>query len=257
MNIKVCCPSWKRPKVETLKYLPFCRVYVDDSEHKEYCKQNTGADIIKCPKGIQGNLCRVRNYILDQEFQAGADVVLIIDDDMRGIFYHEHRQKCLVPAEDFLFVIEKFSIMAKDIGAYFWGLNCNEDPQSYRENTPFSTLSYIGGPFQCFLKGNTCYYDERLPLKEDYDMTLQQLNKHRIIFRVNKYFYDVKQSKQAGGCAAIRNLKREKQQLELLKKKWGNKIVRIDTLNRNHRTAKKRTMTFDYNPVIRAPIKGL
>ena len=29
MQISVCCPSYKRPKVETLEYLPFCKVYVD------------------------------------------------------------------------------------------------------------------------------------------------------------------------------------------------------------------------------------
>ena len=33
MNISVCCPSYKRPIVKTLKYLPFCKVYVDGSEY--------------------------------------------------------------------------------------------------------------------------------------------------------------------------------------------------------------------------------
>ena len=32
MKISVCCPSYKRPIVKTLKYLPFCKVYVDDEE---------------------------------------------------------------------------------------------------------------------------------------------------------------------------------------------------------------------------------
>ena len=30
MKISVCCPSYKRPKVETLEYLPFIKIYVDD-----------------------------------------------------------------------------------------------------------------------------------------------------------------------------------------------------------------------------------
>lgn len=71
MQISVCCPSYKRPKVETLEYLPFCKVYVDGKEFDEYKKQNPGATIIKCKDGVQGNVARVRNYILDTEFRGG------------------------------------------------------------------------------------------------------------------------------------------------------------------------------------------
>jgi sensor c-di-GMP phosphodiesterase-like protein len=135
-------------------------------------------------------------------------------------------------------------------------VNVSDDKQSYRENAPFSTVSYIGGPFQVFLKGNEIYYDERLPLKEDYDMTLQQLNKYRVVLRANKFFYSVKQSEQAGGCATYRNLEREKKQLEMLQKKWGKKIVRIDNNNRSHNLKKEKTK-IDYNPIIKPPIKGI
>lgn len=234
--------------METLDYLPFCRVYVAESEFEDYKKQNKGADIVAVPNKVQGNLCRIRNYILDEEFKNNADVVLIIDDDMKGVYYWENNKKHIVEASDFLGFIEKYSIMAKDIGAYFWGVNINCDKKCYREMTPFSTISYIGGPFQCFLKGGSCRYDERLPLKEDYDMTLQQLNKYRVAFRVNKFFYDVKQSQQAGGCASYRNLVKEKEQFELLQKKWGKKIVKID---------KQSVKKFDYNPIIKVPIKGV
>jgi Na+/phosphate symporter len=40
-------------------------------------------------------------------------------------------------------------------------------------------------------------------------MTLQQCNKYRGCLRVNKYHYNCKQSKQAGGCATYRNYMRE------------------------------------------------
>ena len=255
MKISVCCPSYKRPKVETLDYLPFCRVYVDNKEAEEYIKQNPGADIVACPDGVQGNLCRVRNYIIKEELKDN-DAVLIIDDDLKGIYYHEKLERHKVESDEFMFFLEKYSVMAKDLGAYFWGVNVNPDPQCYREYTPFSTTSYIGGPFQCFLKGNDCFYDENLPLKEDYDMTLQQLNKHRVVLRVNKFFYDCKQSVQAGGCATYRNIEREKSQLLLLQKKWGSKIVKFDTSDRSHSSTKNKKI-IDYNPVIKAPIKGV
>lgn len=257
MKISVCCPSYKRPKVKTLDYIPYCKVYVDVDEYENYIKANKGYEenIVSVPKGIQGNLCRIRNYILKQELKEN-DVCLIIDDDLKGIYYWEGLKENKVNAEQLRIFLEKYSIIAKDIGARFWGVNCNADPQCYREYSPFSTVSYVGGPFQCFLKGNDLFYDENLPLKEDYDMTLQQLNKYRVVLRVNKFFYKCEQSTIAGGCATYRNIDREIEQLNLLQKKWGSKIVKWDNNSRNHKS-KKRRKVVDYNPVIIVPIKGI
>lgn len=256
MDVRVCCPSYRRPKVETLDYLPYCKVYVDRSEYDAYKAANRpDAAIIACEDGVQGNLCRVRNYILKKEFEDGADAVLIIDDDMQYVGYWEGAEKVKVTADMMLGIIEKYSIMARDMGVFFWGANCNDDKQTYCENTPFATVSYIGGPFQVFLNGNDCWYDERLPLKEDYDMTIQQCNKHRAVLRVNKMFYSCRQSEQAGGCAVYRNTEKEKEQFELLQKKWGKKIVRRDASTARF-TGKKKKIE-DYNPVIRIPIKGV
>jgi hypothetical protein len=46
MNISICIPSYKRPKVETLDYIPDAHVYVDESEAEEYRKANPDANII-------------------------------------------------------------------------------------------------------------------------------------------------------------------------------------------------------------------
>ncbi len=261
MKISINCPSYKRPKVETLDYLPFCKVWVDNKEYDDYIKANPGFEdnIISCPDGIQGNLCRIRNYILDQEFNNGADVVLIIDDDLKGIYRYVGSkeypyEKELIQANEFEEFIEKYSILCDEFGFKFWGLMCNGDALSYRQYTPFSTVSYIGGPFQCFLN-NPLRYDENLPLKEDYDMTLQQCNKYRGVLRINNCYYDCKQSKQAGGCATYRNYEREEQQLRELQKKWGSKIVKIDKA-KNH-NQKKKKVNIDYNPIIHIPIKGV
>lgn len=261
MKISINCPSYKRPKVETLDYISTCKVWVAEREYKDYLEANPGREdnIISVPNEVQGNLCRIRNYILDNELKDN-DVVLIIDDDFKSIgrFVNEGNygyKEELLNEEQVYQMLEKFSILCDDLGFKFWGLMCNRDSLSYRQTTPFSTVSYIGGPFQCFLKGNELRYDERLPLKEDYDMTLQQCNKYRGCLRVNAYHYDCKQSKQSGGCATYRNYEREKQQLEALQRKWGKWIVKIDTaLNHN---AKKEKTNIDYNPIIKIPIKGV
>lgn len=262
MNISVNAPSYKRPdQVLTLNYLPFCRIWVDHSEYEDYKANYPDAEIISCPEGVQGNLCRIRNYILKKEFERGMDVVLIIDDDLNRIerfVWNEHtrfgyeREK--VEADEFLTFLEKYSLLAQDLGAKFWGVNVNTDNMCYRHCSPFSTVSYIGGPFQCFLKGNRCWYDENLPLKEDYDMTLQQLNLERVVLRVNAYHYICKQSIQPGGCASYRNRDYEREQLMAFRKKWGSKIVKIDTTNKGKTDKQKK---LDYNPIIIIPIKGI
>ena len=261
LKISINCPSYKRPKVETLDYLKTCKVWVAEREYEAYLHENPGfeANIISVPNEVQGNLCRIRNYILDHEL-AENDAVLLIDDDMHAVGRFEpiglygYYEKVL-DEEELYDMLEEYSILCDDFGFKYWGIMCNKDALSYRQTTPFSTVSYIGGPFQVFLKGNPLRYDEALPLKEDYDMTLQNCNKYRGCLRVNKYHYDCQQSKQKGGCATYRNYEQEIQQLEALQKKWGSDIVKIDNvLNHN---AKKEKRSIDYNPIIHIPIAGV
>lgn len=265
MKISINCPSYKRPKVETLDYISTCKVWVAEKEYQDYIKANPEYEknIISVPNEVQGNLCRIRNYILDHELKDN-DVCLIIDDDMQSIGHFEPKKAkyglygyddILLTEKDLYQMLEHYSILCSDWGFKFWGVACNCDALTYRQTTPFSTVGYIGGPFQCFLKGNECRYDERLPLKEDYDMTIQQCNKYRGCLRVNKYHYNCKQSKQKGGCATYRNYERERRQLHLLQKKWGGDIVAIDTVKNQNQ--KRESKEMDYNPILHIPIKGV
>lgn len=261
MKIAVCSPSYKRAdNVRTLKYLPYCRIYVAYEEYEDYKANYPDFDIVQCAKGVQGNVSRVRNYILRQELEKnGADVCVIIDDDLTaleryyyadGWGYNKHR----LTADEFLQFVEKYTIMAQDAGVKLWGVNCNPDYMVYRYSTPFSFLCFVGGPFQAFLKGNDCYYDESLPLKEDFDMTLQQLNRNRRVLRVNSHHYICEQSTIKGGCASYRNIEKEREQFELLRRKWGSRIVKQDMTNKGKSS---KTKVIDYNPIIKPPIKGV
>ena len=262
MKISVNVPSYKRPtNIKTLEYLPYVRVWVDGSDYDAYKKANPKAKIVKCADGVQGNLCRVLNYILNEEFKRGMDVVLILDDDISYIERFEVSditgygyERYKLSADEVMVMIEKYSIMAKDLGAKFWGININPDQRCYHHNTPFSTKSYIGGPFRCHLKGSRCRYDERLFFKDDYDMTLQQLNMERVVLRVNAYHYICEQSTNVGGLAAYRNRDREYEQCEMLIKKWGGHIFSYDETNKGHTSKEKK---LDYNLIMKIPIKGV
>lgn len=195
MRISVNIPSYKRPKVESLDYLPFCKVWVDEDEFNMYKNKNEGANIISIPSGIQGNVARVRNYILDEEFKKN-DVVCIIDDDIKGFYRYDRGSKngliCkVIGKENFIDFLEANSLLCKELGFRLWGMNLNKDPLSYTDYTPFSFSSVILGPFSCHLK-NDIRYDVRIPLKEDYDLAIQHLNKYRGILRLNMCHYSAR-----------------------------------------------------------------
>lgn len=263
-EIIVACPSYHRYVVETLRYIPFCKVYVAPEEYNDYLEFNPKRkeNIVKCEKGVQGNVSRVRNYILNTEFENGADIICIVDDDLRTIEHFEMSEdgtyayeKVKVKSNELLDFIYRYSLLCHDWGFKMWGVNINSDTMSYRQYSPFSTTSVVLGPFGVFLKGMQCRYDEKLPLKEDYDMTLQNMNLYRGVLRLNKYHYVCRQSEQKGGCAMYRNMEREREQFELLRKKWGSDIVKLDRSNKGR--SKKKRKYIDYNPTIRVPIKGI
>lgn len=257
LNLTICAPSYRRPRgVDTLKYLPSCRIYVSRVEEKAYRLANPNADIVAVAPRYQGNLCRIRNHILDCEMGPGR-AVLIIDDDLQGIWRWEKlTRKRLETEADVLAFVHRYTALCVEWGCVAWGINVNSDGQVYREQTPFSLRSYVGGPFMVHVN-HKLRYDERLPLKEDYDFTLQVLNKHRKLLRVNAYYYLTLQMAQVGGCAEYRNIEAEREQLAALQRKWGREIVRADALatSRNHLTTKRRAI--DVNPVIHPPIRGV
>lgn len=246
MKVKFFSPSYKRPqKSITQKNYPDVKLVVKEDEADEYLKN--GNDILICPNEAQGNVARIRNWILNNLYD-DADCIVILDDDCSyiGRYYEQNRYKFSM--DELTEFSEVYSMLCNELGFKFWGLNTVFDKGAYREYTPFSFIQFIGGPFQAHLKESTIRYDEELPLKEDYDISLQHILKYKGCLRVNFAHYEVKQAEQVGGCAAYRNLDREKQQFFALQKKWGKDVIQRD---------KKSKRSFDFNPKINVPLKGV
>ena len=241
-EIKYYAPTYKRPDgCFTQKYLPFVKYVVAEFEAEDYLRN--GLDCWVVPDSAQGNLCRIRNYILDH---GDSDKIVIVDDDMKYIAQWQKQKQIRLSADQFLEFCEMAYNLVDELDIKFWGLNLLPDKGAYREYTPFAFTATIGGPFQAF-NNLDLRYDENLPLKEDYDLSLQVLNKYRRTMRFNAYHYVVDQHINKGGCANYRTLAREKEQLVLLQKKWGNDIVKID----------KGAKGYDINPIIKSPVKGV
>ena len=245
----IASPSWMRARTAfTHEYFEDVNYVVCKSQAEGY--RERGLNVWECPDSAQGNLCRVRNWILDN---TKIKNVLIIDDDFSALGFYDGHIKLKFSSAEAIEVIESYFDLANQLGVKFWGVNCSSDKGVYSEHKPFSFNNYIGGPFQAFINC-PLRYDEALPLKEDYDMTLQVMNRYRKALRVNHLHYMVKQHTNKGGCASYRTVKKEQEQFKLLEKKWGSKIVRTDSRDRKGQV--KETL-YDINPIIKIPIAGI
>lgn len=253
-RIAICIPSYRRAdKVRTLGVCPFATVYVDEHDADAYRERND-AEIFVMPDGIQGNIARVRNWILEHEFANGADAVCMMDDDIRGFGefrgrpdYYGYIRDWFGPDQMAAF-IERNTELCSDLGLTMWGVNTIYSNRQYHQSEPFSLTKVILGPFSVHLS-RRFRYDASIPLKEDYDMFLQHMERDRAVLRINSAFYDNGGSNLAnGGCASQRSSKAEESQFDALQRKWGNGIIARD------KSSKRK---FDFNPIVHVPIQGV
>lgn len=266
IKIAYASPSYRRPVCRTARYIKKTNVYIDKSDEEAYREANKGyGNIVVCKDGIQGNLPRVRNYILDQEFGNGADIVVMMDDDINYIGYFDVDEingfgyvKNKIPGKEIDDFILYGSLLCQEWGFGMWGCNHYEEPLYYNHFSPFSTQNSCVGQFMVFIKDDL-RFDEKLPLKEDYDMSIQQLNKYRGTLTLKFCYCKGDFGKLAGGTAVRRNHKAEFEQFKLFKKKWGSEIVK-GTNELSGGKGKKKTFIKKYDfshPVVKCPIKGI
>lgn len=250
MNYQILSPSWKRESICTShKYLKGLRYVVCEAQADKYAEKKL--PVLICPDKAQGNVSRVRNWILNH---ANGGNVCIVDDDIKHLGCwdgNKHKKMTAEEADEF---IENGFNLAEQFDVRLWGINLLQDKGAFREYTPFSLTNVILGPFGGF-RNCDARYDEALPLKEDYDLSLQLLNKHRKILRINHAHYVCEQHTNRGGCAEYRTIAAERNQFSALAKKWGGKIVRSDS--GNSKTERTKQKTYDINPIIKVPIGGV
>lgn len=205
--------------------------------------------MITIPDAQDGNICRKTNAILEH---SPADWTLVVDDDLSAIGYYERNQHYW-PEPEFLahFILNAF-LMAEDLHVKLWGLNQYSDPMGYKTGRPFSLLSPILGPFKGVIR-NPLRFDERLPLKEDYDYWLQHVQRYRKTLRFQKWHYYHDHGKEPGGVVSQRTMADEQAQFDLLQQKWGADIVKRPGGSSGGRAATGRNIL---NTVVRLPIPG-
>lgn len=260
MKIKYCIPSYNRADgLKTHKYLKEPKIYISKEDYPRYCELNKGYEdrFVVVPDGVQGKgKGHAMNWLLDNEFDDDLDALVIIDDDITSLMAHSKTGKDYEITEaEFYEIVENHTLLAKEWGCGLFSYGLNSDRLSYIESTPFRTHSYVDGAFQGFVRKDDIRYDEVLTVKEDVDMFLQQLKRYHKCLRIDKYYLKKDSfGGNTGGCNDFRSSEIEKQQFQMMQRKWGTDVIRP-----NKPTAKSSSKIRGYGGAIKLniPLKGV
>jgi hypothetical protein len=174
-----------------------------------------------------GTLMQSRNAALDMAFNENK-ICVQLSDDLKKVT--TNKNFTLKKQVDIDFAIQELiKVFMKVEGVYLMGI----PPTS----NDFFAKSLISKNTFCigdmlFIKPNDLRFDTSLTLKEDYDYTLQHLQKYKNCFRYQKYLFEFEHYKNKGGAVDYRTEKEEQKNIMILKSKWGDK-VRLNTKRKN------------------------
>lgn len=232
MGLRIVIPTYKRwDKLVGKDYFKTAKYVLPESQKTEYEKVLSKDRMIVIKDEDDGSIAKKRNWILKNIERP----VLMMDDDVKGLVMTEGvhevegkdkamRKIALSWDQAERVIIEGFNL-ASQLGCVLWGLNVNTDGMNYQQYKPFALTQMVLGPFQGHLE-HSLLCDERMGTKEDYDMSLQALNKYRKILRLNKFAYDCEHGSNKGGIVAMRTMDKEIQDCRAIERKWSRWIIK-------------------------------
>ena len=167
-----------------------------------------------------GALCDSRNAALDDAFNAGLPCVQVSDDLMRLRRATSARTKVPVSFEQ---IVRQLFISSKMLDARLAGVAPTDNAFYFDPKRLTSATAFIVGDLflaqPCALR-----FDTALPLKEDYDYTLQHLRAFGRVARRNDLLATFAHRTNAGGAVSVRTADLEQEAITYLKQKWGSAI---------------------------------
>lgn len=241
MEFKVIIPSHKRAKnVLTTQAVANACLCVEEAQAEEYRKHNPGIEIIVHPNEIIG-LTAKRQWIIENfpnSFQ--------IDDDIKSIqrLYTEKGEETKVDPETAYQIIQQTGNTAKLLGAYIFGFNHVGNPSNYDPLKPFKITGYVNTGAFGIIEGHKLYFDTRMKVVEDYQLSCVNMYYHRICFLDNRFtVIGMKTFANPGGCSDYRTEEQEKIDTLMLRKVYGEVIeLKQDTAVAKRKHQYQRTL---------------
>lgn len=201
----IAIPSHNRTNITTLSLLTEfdpedIYIFVNDEEQKkQYELAGHKNVIVTKTKGIQ----KARNAILDY-FPVGAHI-LMMDDDVESIekLSFSGMKKVLTPMDNKeirQFIYKGFQLAEKN-KTHLWGIYPVYN--AFYMSNKISNKGFIIGSFAGIIN-DEIRFDDNLPLKEDYDYTMQHILKYKKVARFDYITMKIKHYTNAGGCVDTR-----------------------------------------------------
>ncbi len=196
--------------------------FVKDETDKENYLSNGANEVV-----ISGTLMDSRNSSLEYCFKRNK-ISIQLSDDLENIMLNDFTGK---RTKKYVGI----STVVNDIMPHF----INSDylfagfPPT---NNPFFALKeyeynkFIVGDF-ILIKPNELRFDDNLRLKEDYDYTLQHIQKVGCI-RYQKYLNSFRHYSNSGGAVSYRTNDLEQKTISYLQQKWGE-CIKLNTKRKN------------------------
>jgi hypothetical protein len=200
--------------------LPF-----NDNQKRNYifCVKNGEKELYEkngCKNVFEtGTLIKSRNAALEMAFSKN-EICVQLSDDIKKVYTNKNFEPKKEVDLDIV-INEMINAFNKIQNVYLMGVPPTSN-HFFAKNKISKNTFCIGD--MLFVKPNSLRFDNKLTLKEDYDYTLQHLEKYGNCFRYQKYLFEFEHYKNQGGAVNYRTEKEEQKNINILFKKWGDKI---------------------------------
>jgi len=174
-----------------------------------------------------GKLIESRNKALEMAF-AKNEICVQLSDDLKRVYLNKNFGEKKEVNIDFA-IKELVSVFNKIENVYLMGVPPTSN--DFFAKSKISKNTFCIGDM-LFVKPTELRFDTQLTLKEDYDYTLQHLDKYGSCFRYQKYLFEFEHYKNKGGAVDYRNEAEEQKNIFILRAKWGDKI-RMNSKRKN------------------------
>lgn len=212
------------------KLFPDAVLCIPDSEKEAYAHIPNRK--VYVPDNIKG-LGFLRNWILDN---FPNDAIVMVDDDVKKLWINSRlKGEGITDPEIIKQVIYSTALCAKDLGTSCFGFNQKWDTRKYRPTEPFAHVGFAGGVIGII--GRRIRFIDHL-FKVDVDFCLETLKQDRVIWLDNRYSFVQTRNNNKGGNSLFRTREKVEQEVDNLRKKWGQYYTYEETKSGEKTTIK-------------------
>jgi TET-Associated Glycosyltransferase len=171
-----------------------------------------------------GNLVDSRNQAIKIAHSKQQDCIMI-EDDLEKIQLartKNNKDNVDISVKDAIDLMYRASAELRF--AYLIGVAPTANAFYFDPLKPYSLVHFIVGSLIIVRYGAELYFDKQFKLKEDYDYTLQHIQKFGCVLRCNQILAYFKHYGNKGGAVDYRSDDLEQDMIQALKQKWGPNI---------------------------------